>query len=169
MSVMALTATKLFRRREITRSANKRHSAGDFIMKEARHTRPNERAPTRGPGGAVRGLGNGLLFCSIGCCKVLELHYGGFTVLTSRTFEGSGLETRFFRLDARQVHSRRVRRAFWTMWSRNNWRGFERVFGKRHLRLLQLEAGVLRGNVSPIPVPPCSLFSPIVSGVTEPG
>jgi hypothetical protein len=27
---MALTATKLFRRREMTRSANKRHSAGDF-------------------------------------------------------------------------------------------------------------------------------------------
>ena len=61
--------------------------------------------------------------------RVLELHNGSLEVLTSRTFEGAEIKTRFFWLNTRQIH---LRRAFWTIWPCGNWRVFERVLGKGH-------------------------------------
>jgi hypothetical protein len=97
-----------------------------------------------------------------------ELHYCGFDVLASRAFEGAEIETRFFRLNARQIHLRRVRRAFWTIWPRSNWRVFEGVFGKRHLRLLLLQAGALPNSQPPTPdLRPLSVMHPSLGRDTK--
>ena len=71
---------------------------------------------------------------------LFELHHGSLDVLTARTFEGTEIETRLLRLNARQIH---LRRAFWARRPYINWRIFKRVFRKGHLRLLLLEVGAL--------------------------
>jgi hypothetical protein len=68
-----------------------------------------------------------------------ELHHGGLDVLTPRTFEGTMIEALLLQLAARQIHLGRALRA---RWAGVDWRVFKRVFGNRHLRLLQLQAGV---------------------------
>ena len=59
------------------------------------------------------------------------MHHGSLDVLTHRTFEGSKIEARLLRLNARQIH---LRRACWALWPYDNRPVFKRVFGKRHFR-----------------------------------
>ena len=69
------------------------------------------------------------------------MHNGTLDVLTSRALKGAEIKTRFIWLNARQIH---LRRAFWTIWPCGYWRVFERVLGKGHLQLLQLQAECYR-------------------------
>jgi hypothetical protein len=70
---------------------------------------------------------------------LFKLRYGSLDVLTPRTFEATKVEARLLQLSTRQIH---LRCAFWALWAGVHWRVSRRVFGKRHLRLLQLQPGV---------------------------
>jgi hypothetical protein len=62
-------------------------------------------------------------------CPLFKLHHNSLDVLTPRTFEGAPIVSRLLWLNARQIHLRRARRAFWSYVNR---RVFKRVFGKHH-------------------------------------
>ena len=56
---------------------------------------------------------------------LFELRDGSFYVLTPGTFDGSQIEARLLRLNARQIH---LRCAFRAVWTRDNRRVFKCIF-----------------------------------------